>query len=160
MDESDRQWFQVALAGSGSLALLVFLEETNFVRRPEFQEIDLHAEDIDNERVPHSADRQHNDQVEDGDDKDARPAVRVVETITYAPTPWPGVAIRHLVKRSEHPWGIVWRGFAQPFAMLQLPIILWCGLIFGVYQVYFNRKCPIPSRMLTCQSSALTWLPS
>jgi hypothetical protein len=141
-NKSDNQWFQVALSAFACIVLFFFLEETSFVRRPEFHEIDLRENDVGLDRLPHpeSPEEESVDQPKDDNGKNASPAVQIMETDTYTPTPWPGLPIRQFIKRSDHPWGIMWRGLVQPFALLQIPIVLWCGLMFGVYQVYFNCK--------------------
>lgn len=38
--------------------------------------------------------------------------------------------------------GIMWRGFIQPLILLRLPILWWCALQYGVYQVFFNSEFP------------------
>jgi hypothetical protein len=36
--------------------------------------------------------------------------------------------------------GIMLRGLVQPFALMRLPIVIWCGVMYGIYQVYFNCR--------------------
>lgn len=45
--------------------------------------------------------------------------------------------------------GIMVRGFIQPLVLLRLPILWWCALQYGVYQVWFNGK---PSDLIIAES--------
>lgn len=43
---------------------------------------------------------------------------------------------------SPHAGGIMKRGFFQPIALLGLPMVWWMGLLYGIYQIWFNSASP------------------
>jgi hypothetical protein len=116
------------------------LEETNFSRlEPTI------ALSVDEPASAVIQDVSHGDIVNDAEttDKkqtDAAHHTRPVDaTIQRIPSSkWQGPRSWRFLTISPHAGGIMWRGLVQPFALMRLPIVLWCGFMYGIYQVYFN----------------------
>ncbi|KAL1413791.1 hypothetical protein Q8F55_001574 [Vanrija albida] len=63
-------------------------------------------------------------------------------------SPWPGPRPFKIFRISPYAGGILWRGVFQPLAFLRLPIVLWCGLMFGIYQIFYNCMAALSSGVL------------
>jgi hypothetical protein len=64
-------------------------------------------------------------------------------------TPWPGPRPFRFFSVSKHVGGILLRGIVQPILMWRLPIVLWSGIIFGIYQIFFNCMAALSSGVLS-----------
>lgn len=82
-------------------------------------------------------------------DKTANATYATTTTVTQSmPDPivstWKGPKFWKFLTISPVARGIMLRGLVQPFALMRLPIVIWCGVMYGIYQVYFN--CEYSSR--------------
>jgi MFS family permease len=106
-----------------AIFLFVFLEETNFKR---------HIQPTTTGTVETAV-------VEGKNGEKTETKVKVVEeTHVHAwdriVSPWPGPRPLRIFTFSKHAFGILIRGLLQPIAMLCLPVTIFCGLLFGIYQ--------------------------
>lgn len=97
----------------------IFLEETNYAR-------------------PASSTRQD---VEPSSDVAKVDAKSYVVSAQLVPVPTAGLLHRmRFPPPQPSALKLLWRGFKEPLLMLRLPIIWWCGLQYGIYQVWFNSE--------------------
>lgn len=75
----------------------------------------------------------------------------VVHSFDRLVTPWPGPRPFRKLTISQQWRGLMWRGILYPLALLRLPIILWCGVIFALYQVFYNGMIALSSGMLSAE---------
>mgnify|MGYP002718898493 CR=1 FL=1 len=126
----DRQWMMAGLEGITAIVLFIFLEETNFTCD-----------------IPYVSDNpSQTDGLDRGDDIKGSKEPTVEPTTLPVPAPrmetkWPGPRPWRFGKRSPYASGIMWRGLIQPLALMASPLVFWCGVLYGIYQVYFNRRC-------------------
>lgn len=118
------------LEGITAIVLFIFLEETNFTCD-----------------IPYVSDNpSQTDGLDRGDDIKGSKEPTVEPTTLPVPAPrmetkWPGPRPWRFGKRSPYASGIMWRGLIQPLALMASPLVFWCGVLYGIYQVYFNRRC-------------------
>jgi MFS family permease len=91
---------------------------------------------------------------------DRNEALEVIDpTAHITRSAWPGPRFWRYAKPHPHAGGIMLRGIVQPLLLLRSPIILWCSLQFGMYQVYYN-SASAPSNahwtLLTAVIAAMT----
>jgi hypothetical protein len=122
------------------------MQETNFDRQKAF---DRHQDqDDENETVEHSEiPMQSRMEDENPDDKkDHDHTHRMSEAVVEPHVPISTVPLRpwrpwmEAVTLSPHAAGIMSRGIFQPIALLGLPMVWWLGLMYGIYQIWFNSK--------------------
>lgn len=131
-DQPDGKYITAGLLAFSFVFLFLFLEETNFERHLEGESRNVEELNLEPLQGP-------DDKVEG--DKDVHPGTTVEPTVHLnqrMSTRWKGPKPFAFAKPSPLAWGIIWRGFVQPFALLRLPIVLWCGLQYGIYQIYYN----------------------
>lgn len=125
------QWMTAGLLGITALILFVFLEETNYkcdtpYDTPEAEQPALGLSEVAS------------------DDKDDKAGNHdMIQLDVASPRSighWPGPRPWKFGRRSPYARGIMWRGFIQPIALMPSPLIFWCGIMYGMYQVYFNCK--------------------
>ncbi|WWC62615.1 uncharacterized protein I303_105212 [Kwoniella dejecticola CBS 10117] len=147
-------WFTTGLSLLATLVMVFGFEETNFTREEPSVALEV---------VPgsnHSLARLEGDRSSHGislvpdtsvDESDSKSKDRNQDAVMVQPVAqrwiWPRVWQRSKV--SPHAFGIIKRGIVQPFALMRLPIILWCGVMYGVYQVFFNLFGFLSSGVLT-----------
>jgi len=131
---ADIEWLVTGLELLTAVAMFFLFEETNFTR--------------DEPSLPEAA-VVETDEPEMSDSKDVdktTPQVLLTTTsvVQSRPDPvvstWKGPKFWKFFTISPVAGGIMWRGIVQPFALMRLPIVIWCGCMYGVYQVYFNRE--------------------
>jgi len=119
--------------------MFFFYEETSFVRQPSTELLAHHdRSELDRDTSSDVADNGKKD--DHTGSANVEPIEVVDPTTQLVRTPWPGP--RFWRYASPHPFsmGIMLRGFVQPVMMIRNPILLWCALQFGMYQVYFNCR--------------------
>ena len=133
--------------------MLVFYEETSFIREPS-TEVLTHRDRVDPEMLDVTRSDMGKKEHDPQSDR-VEPSEVVDVTTRTIRTPWPGPRFWRYAPPHPHSMGIMLRGFVQPVMMIRNPILLWCALQFGMYQVYFNCKSTIdPVQLcLTLQSS-------
>lgn len=141
-----------------ALFLIVFLEETNF-RRDIAPAVITEDQIVNQVGDDKNVTRQSIAPVSDDDNKISstasahavRDEAHVVHSYDRIVTPWPGPRPWRIFTISPNAGGLMWRGFLYPLALLRLPIILWCGLIFGLYQVFYNCMVALSSGTLSVE---------
>ncbi|WWC70805.1 uncharacterized protein I206_104757 [Kwoniella pini CBS 10737] len=141
-------WFTTGLSLLATLIMLLAFEETNFTREEPSIALEVVAESH------HSLRRTNVDEIssaapvypDDSKSKDINQDVMAVHPVVQR---WVWPRVWQKPKVSPHALGIIKRGIIQPFALMRLPIILWCGVMYGVYQVFFNLFGFLSSGVLT-----------
>lgn len=121
-----------------AIYLIIFLEEPNFRRELVIeQEVEVVQVHHSSETKPDQGDKGH--EVKTAEHRD-HPVYSFDRLVTAWPGPRPWVTF----KISPNAKGVMYRGIIYPIMLLRHPIVLWCGLIMGLYQILFNREnCPI-----------------
>lgn len=110
-----------------SIYLIIFLEEPNFRRElvPEAEEVHV-VHDVQSQEKP--------------DEKTVEVAERPVHSYDRLVSPWPGPRPWVTFKISPNAKGVLYRGVLYPIMLLRHPIVIWCGIIMGLFQILFNRR--------------------
>lgn len=138
------------------LILIVFLEETNF-RRAAAPVVITEGQVANQVGDDKNVTRASIAPVDDDYKGAAEVAVEntdtehVVHSYDRLVTPWPGPRPWKVFTISPNAGGLMWRGIVYPLAMLRLPIILWCGAIFALYQVFYNGMVALSSGVLSVE---------
>lgn len=135
-----RQYFAGGFMALVTVFLAIFMEETNFERQK------LLAEALSTEEMQHQDLSTYNggETKEDldtpgvGEMVVTEPVRAVSREFNKQPAPWRPWATFGRV--SPQASGILARGTLQPLALLGSPLIWWIGLMYGIYQIWFNSK--------------------
>ncbi|WRT68808.1 uncharacterized protein IL334_005788 [Kwoniella shivajii] len=137
-------WLSVGLQVLTTIVMICFFEETNFSRKEPTIALqvmpDLNPYNAAKHLSPISPDETKNDtthqiQVEPVLPNEHRPV-------------WGKPKFRHFFTVSPYAAHIMKRGLIQPFLMMRLPLVWWCGVMYGIYQVYFNLFGSLSSGVL------------
>ncbi|GMK53551.1 hypothetical protein CspeluHIS016_0101370 [Cutaneotrichosporon spelunceum] len=137
-----------------ALILIVFLEETNFrrVSAPVVTMDQVHNQVGDDKNVTlhtvTAVDEKTNEKATDIVVEEQKHNEYLVHSRDRLITPWPGPRPWKMFTISPNARGLMWRGILYPLCMLRLPIILWCGVIFALYQVFYNGMVALSSGVL------------
>lgn len=129
-----------------AVVLIIFLEETNYRRDLTATTHDAHVpvalDTLDpTKSTPAKDDTTTTTQaVHEDDDKITPDPTRAVHSSERIVTPWPGPRPWKMFTISPNARGIMLRGIVYPIMLMRHPIVLWCGLIYGLYQIFFNRE--------------------
>lgn len=126
------------LCGITAIVLFIFLEETNFKCDTPYNAAEPPVQAV--------ADVPTDEDVKDFKQHERQEPIAIDVLPPRVISKWPGPKPWRFGKRSPHAWGIMWRGFVQPLALMPSPLVFWCGVMYGIYQVYFNREPPPPTR--------------
>lgn len=133
-----------------AIFLFVFLEETNF--KPHTNPATIvysdHVVEIDPQAMNEKMNNAKEDTVEVKDEPTAA-AAAATHSNDRITSPWPGPRPFKSSGISKYSGGILLRGIVQPILMWRLPIIWWSGLIFGIYQIFFNCMAALCSGVLS-----------
>jgi hypothetical protein len=61
-------------------------------------------------------------------------------------------------KVSPHAAAVMLRGCLVPLSLLALPLIWWIGLMYGIYQIWFNSECHDASFKLVLTVTLSNWV--
>ncbi|BEJ13938.1 hypothetical protein CspHIS471_0311120 [Cutaneotrichosporon sp. HIS471] len=134
-----------------AVILFIFLEETNFRRVA--APVVITEEQVVNQVGTDKNVTRHS--IAPVDEKAADVAIEhidtehIVKAYDRLVTPWPGPRPWKFLTISPNAGGLMWRGILYPLAMLRLPIIWWCGVIFALYQVFYNGMVALSSGVLS-----------
>ena len=138
------QYFNGGFDALVALFLFFFLEETNF-ERPETQlvvpatsaadpALDLHNTiSISDKKDPFDTSVQESPIVENPTTA-AQPELEDSQKTKFG-KPWLTFGIR-----SPYAAAVVLRGCLVPMTLLALPLVWWIGLMYGIYQIWFNSE--------------------
>lgn len=135
-------------AGIVAIFLFVFLEETNFKRDTEPVKPEETATHITSTSAYDKEGDKSSAIVKVADTHDIRVGVHAYDRIV---SPYPGPRPWNMFTVSKYAGGILLRGIVYPFLMLPLPITLFTGLIFGIYQIFFNCMAALSSGVLSAE---------
>lgn len=140
-----------------ALFLIVFLEETNYRRDLNVPVIE-HRGDVASVADGNAAKAKGTTTTivapaEDTDAKALDDASRPVHVSERVTTPWPGPRPWKMFTISPNARGIMLRGVIYPIMLVRHPVVLWCGLIYGLYQICFNCKASHSTRPLISSAS-------
>lgn len=134
---ADVQYFAAGFCFITAIVLFIFMEETNFQRNHSTTPI-VTVEQVQNEAV--EKDKSVATSVAAVDNGAQRPAEVQVHAYNRIASPWPGPRPFRIFKISPHAGQLMLRGMLYPIMMLRIPIVLWCGIIFALYQVFYNSE--------------------
>ncbi|RSH91641.1 hypothetical protein EHS25_009010 [Saitozyma podzolica] len=139
-------WQAVIYLSSGLMAivfliLFIFLEETNYMRETPPLAASHQVAETSASVAPEDGEK-YTDTKQPSAETTLHVPIHIDDRIT---TSWHGPRPFTFVKVSPHAGGIMWRGLVQPLALFRQPVIIWCGVMYGVYQIYYNRKSQIPT---------------
>jgi hypothetical protein len=138
------QYFNGGFNALVAVFLFFFLEETNF-ERPETEIVTLQAGTLDDANLTNT--------ISIGDKKDlfetSVQELQTVEDPSFAAQPEAGEVV-HNAKFTK-PWltfgtvsphaaAVMLRGCLVPLTLLALPLVWWIGLMYGIYQIWFNSE--------------------
>ena len=139
--------------------MFFFLEETSFYRDPSTEQIAHgHSVPSTHAHVAESETNSEHDKKDEAAVSEQPHGVPIDPTARLARTPWPGPRFWRFSKPHPYSGGIMLRGLVQPILLLRNPILLWCALQFGMYQVYWNCE-PLAPRQTMCRNSDTQSLP-
>nr|XP_031857290.1 uncharacterized protein CI109_007310 [Kwoniella shandongensis]KAA5524362.1 hypothetical protein CI109_007310 [Kwoniella shandongensis] len=140
-------WFSVVLQLLNSALMFFLLEETNFTRA----EPSIALQVVPDEHEQVEAGPSAYDADVDSKNKDLSGGVYIepVEQVAPVSNGRRGrPKFRGFFTISPYAGGVMKRGLIQPFALIPLPIVLWCGIVYGFYQVFFNMFGNLSSGVL------------
>ena len=123
------------------------MQETNFDRQKAFD--NLQADDDGGSLERHEIPLDVRAEEQDLDKKDH--TLGTIEAVVEPHIPVSTVPLRswrpwmEAVTLSPHASGVMRRGIFQPIALLGLPMVWWLGLMYGIYQIWFNSEWDIPN---------------
>ncbi|WWC93538.1 hypothetical protein V866_000373 [Kwoniella sp. B9012] len=145
-------WLTSALYGANAMILLIFLEETNFKCAVPYLSseatLNLPVKGGD-DCLPLSEGGVKDDDLQDKVSPDTQAHAAIPVASPRPISSWPGPNLRQFGKLSPYSKGIMWRGLVQPLALTVSPIVFCCGIIYGIYQVYFNMIAYLSSGVLS-----------
>ncbi|WOO80031.1 putative MFS-type transporterc [Vanrija pseudolonga] len=139
-----------------AIFLFFFMEETKF-HRPVPSSGPVEVLTSDNKALsasPYAPDTKDAalTEVKPADTKEVPPATTAAtHSDDRYSIPWPGIRPFQRFAVSPHAVGILWRGAAQSVALLRLPIVLWCGLVMGTQQIFYNTMAALSSGVLSAE---------
>ena len=127
-----------------ALFLFFFLEETNF-ERPETQfvapttpaidpTLDLHNTISVSDKKEAFDTSVHESHVIEDPIAAAQPELEESQKLKFG-KPWLTFG-----KRSPYAAAVLLRGCLVPMTLLALPLVWWIGLMYGIYQIWFNSE--------------------
>ena len=133
-------YIAAAIQAAATVYLILFLEETNYDRShlPATSTIEVSTTPTSSGPQGGEAETKEKDGEVVGI-REAEVEIPVLEHHRIA-TPWHGLRPFAFKKPSPYWAGIMIRGFIQPFLLLPIPLVLWSGLMYGLYQGLFNRE--------------------
>ncbi|WRT66195.1 uncharacterized protein IL334_003148 [Kwoniella shivajii] len=142
-------WLSSGLTGLTALLLIFLLEETSYVRRSAMEAASAPTVATLNEG---QVEEENNDVKLDA----IEAGVHEVQHQGIAPRPrvissWPGPRPWKFEKPHPQCGAIIGRCLFQCFALLRSPIIWWCGITFGSFQVYYNFVAALASGVLSVE---------
>lgn len=134
-----------------AIVLFIFLEETNYRRDLSVPSITSRGE-VTVVLGEDPKDAETTTQTVPVDDEEMKPPPAEPHPIHASDrmsVPWPGPRPWQLYTLSPNAGGIMLRGLIHPLMLLRHPTVLWCGLIYGLYQIFFNLQAALCSGVLS-----------
>ena len=129
-------YIPAAIQAACAVYLAFFLEETNFDRSQVTAKSKIEVKPS----APSPSLQGGEPQAKEKDDAVIGVQQSEDSVHTRITSPWHGPKPLDYQKPSPYWFGIMIRGIIQPFALMPIPIVLWSGFMYGLYQGLFNRE--------------------